>query len=683
MVQNVRLTLQQLEAHLWGAANILRGKTAGQDYKNYILSLMFYKRLCDQWEHEADEAITELERQQGRQFTDAQKAVFRARGEHRFNIPDGSRWGDVLAASTNLGEKLTQAMRAVSSANEELRGVFTVDWNQPAPDGSGKPLIPNEVVHALIQHFDSHDLSNASVPPDVLGHAYEYLIKQFADDAGAKAGEFFTPPEVVDTLVRILEPQPGDTVYDPTGGSGGMLVHCAAFLRENGHHATSAQYFAQEMNWGNAAIGKINSVLHGLEATIAAGVSTITDPAFKDAEGKVRKFSLVLANFPFSDEFWWLKPEQKTDDKKKKDKLKKEIFGKEGYKDPFGRFGRGTPFKAPPAGYGDYAFILHILASLTDTGRAGIVCPQGVLFRGQPEVEEETGEFDDDGNPIIKRRKADDEHLIRKALLESRLIDAVISLPLNVFYGAGVPACLVVLKKQRPPERHDKVLLVYAARHYRELSNQNELRPQDVMRMLVHVQAYGDASKVPALVAQHSQRIREQINAREHDEVERLEAEYADVAARLAKLETQVAEARAELPKIAGKTAREKAEVALAKLEAQRDKAAAKIAERDEKIAEARRRADDDRRDVAQVGTELGALYGDPDELLKHARVVGIDEIEENEFNLNIPRYVDTFEPEPRVEVGDALKSLKDAQAALGVAEEHLGNLLRAIGYAA
>lgn len=142
----MRLTQQQLEAHLWGAANILRGKTAGQDYKNYILSLMFYKRLCDQWENEADEAIAVLERQQGKQFTDAQKAVFRARGEHRFSIPDGSRWGDVLAASTNLGEKLTQAMRAVAAANEELKGVFTVDWNQPAPDGSGKPLIPNEVV---------------------------------------------------------------------------------------------------------------------------------------------------------------------------------------------------------------------------------------------------------------------------------------------------------------------------------------------------------------------------------------------------------------------------------------------------------------------------------------------------------------------------------------------------------
>jgi type I restriction enzyme M protein len=677
----MRLTQQQLEAHLWGAANILRGKTAGQDYKNYILSLMFYKRLCDQWENEADEAIAELERQQGRQFTEVQKSVFRARGEHRFSIPDGSRWGDVLAASVNLGEKLTQAMRAVAAANEELKGVFTVDWNQPAPDGSGKPLIPNEVVHALIQHFDSHDLSNASVPPDVLGHAYEYLIKQFADDAGAKAGEFFTPPEVVDTLVRILEPQPGDTIYDPTCGSGGMLVHSANFLRENEHHATSAQYFGQEMNWGNAAIGKINSVLHGLEATISAGVSTITDPAFKDGEGKVRKFSLVLANFPFSDEFWWLKPEQQTDDKKKKDKLKKEIFGKEGYKDPFGRFGRGTPFKAPPAGYGDYAFILHILASLTDAGRAGIVCPQGVLFRGQPEVEEETGEFDNDGNPIIKRRKADDEHLIRKALLESRLIDAVISLPLNVFYGAGVPACLLILKKQRPPERHDKVLLVYAARHFRELSNQNELRPQDVMRMLVHVQAYGDAAKVPDLVAQHSQRIREQINAREHDEVERLEAEYADIATRLARLETQVAESRAELAKISGKTAKDKAEAALAKLEAQRDKAAAKIAERDEKIDEARRRAEDDRRDVEQVGVELGALYGDPDELLKHARVVGIDEIEENEFNLNIPRYVDTFEPEPRVEVKDAVGRLQASEKSLRDAEALLHQLLKAVGY--
>lgn len=677
----MKLSQQQLEAHLGGAANILRGKTAGQDYKNYILSLMFYKRLCDQWECEADDAIAELERQQGRAFSEKEKAVFRKRGEHRFTIPESSRWGDVKMASTNIGEVLTKAMRAVADANDELRGVFTVDWNQPAPDGSGRPLIANEVVHALIQHFDEHDLSNKSVPPDVLGRAYEYLIKRFADDAGAKAGEFFTPPEVVDTLVRILEPRPSDTVYDPTSGSGGMLVHTADYLREHGHHATSARYFAQEMNWGNAAIGKINSVLHGLEAEIKAGASTITDPQFLDA-GRVKKFSLVLANFPFSDEFWWLKPEQQTDDKKKKDKLKKAIFGKDGFKDPFGRFGRGTGFKAPPAGYGDYAFVLHILASLTDDGRAGIVCPQGVLFRGQPEVEEESGEFDDDGNPKMRRRKADDEHLIRKALLESRLIDAVISLPLNVFYGAGVPACLLILRKQRPAERRDQVLLLYAARHYRELSAQNELRPQDVMRMLVHYHAYGDAAKVPGLVAEHSRRIRKQIYLREEDEVGRLAAEYQPHADTLAALDADLAGERSRERAGSTKDENAKTAAAVAKVEKQRGKEASKVAERDERIAEARRRTEDDRKDVTTVGEELIGLYADPDELLKHARVVGLHEIEENEFNLNIPRYVDTFVPEPRIEVKAALNELSEAEADAREAEKTLLALLKRIGYA-
>jgi type I restriction enzyme M protein len=656
-------------------------ETAGQDYKNYILSLMFYKRLCDQWECEADDAIAELEKQQKRHFSDKEKAIFRKRGEHRFNIPDGSRWGDVKAASTDIGRVLTEAMRAVAAANEELRGVFTVDWNQPAPDGSGRPLIANEVVHALVQHFDEHDLSNANVAADILGRAYEYLIKQFADDAGAKAGEFFTPPEVVDTLVRILQPQTGDSVYDPTAGSGGMLVHAADYLREIGQHATSARYFAQEMNWGNAAIGKINSVLHGLEADIKAGASTLTDPQFLD-KGQVRKFSLVLANFPFSDEFWWLKPEQQTDDKKKKDKLKKEIFGKQGYKDPFGRFGRGTPFSAPPATYGDYAFILHILASLNEVGRAGIVCPQGVLFRGQPEVEEGTDEFDEDGNPKIKRRKADDEHLIRKALLDSRFIDAVISLPLNIFYGAGLPACLLILRKDRPPERRDKVLLVYAARHYRELSAQNELRPQDVMRMIVHYHAYGDPQKVRALATEHSARIRKQIDLREEDEVGRFVAEYQFHLDKLAASDAGIASAHVRREAATTKSERSAAEATLLKLEKARAKLATKITERDELIAEARRLADDDRRDIATVATELMDLYGHPGELLKHARVVGMDEIDDNEFNLNIPRYVDTFEPEARIEVQDALKLLSEAERTAAMAGDELSRILKAVGYA-
>ena len=676
----MKLTLQQLEAHLWGAANILRGRTAGQDYKNYILSLMFYKRLCDQWECEADEAIAELERQQGREFTEEQKAIFRKRGDHRYVIPDGARWGDVKAISNNIGEVLTRAMRAVADANQELRGVFTVDWNQPAPDGSGRPLIPNEVVHALVQHFDQHDLSNNSVPSDVLGRAYEYLIKKFADDAGAKAGEFFTPPEVADTLVRILEPRPGDTVYDPTAGSGGMLVHAADYLRERGHLATHASYFGQEMNWSNAAIGKINSVLHGLEADIRAGYSTITDPQFLE-DRELRKFSLVLANFPFSDDFWWLKPEQQTDEKEKNARLKREIFGKEGYKDQFGRFGRGTGFKAPPAGYGDYAFILHIVASLADGGRAGIVCPQGVLFRGQPEIAEETGDFDARGEPKNKRRKADDEHLIRKALLDSRLIDTIISLPLNVFYGAGVPACLLIIRKLRPVERRDKLLLIYAARHFREHSAQNELRPQDVMRMLVHYHAYGDSTKAPGLVAKHSERIHQQIDRIEEDEVGRIEAEYQPEIDRLAELELELANERDKELTAEAKRDKAKAARAVARLMKQRDKITEKILERDELIAEARRSAEDDRKDVSTVSEELLALYTDPEELRKDARVVDIEEVEANDFNLNVPRYVDTFEPAPRLDIRDALKALHQANAAAQSAQKELDRVLESIGY--
>ncbi len=374
---------------------------------------------------------------------------------------------------------------------------------------------------------------------------------------------------------------------------------------------------------------------------------------------------------------------QQTDDKTKKARLKKEIFGKEGYKDPFGRFGRGTGFQAPPAGYGDYAFILHILASLSDDGRAGIVCPQGVLFRGQPEIEEETGDFDARGNPTsVRRRKADDEHVIRRALLESRLIDAVVSLPLNVFYGAGVPACLLILRKQRPVERRDRVLLIYAARHYRELSAQNELRPRDVMRMLVHYHAYGDASKAPSLVAEHSRRIHREIDRREADEVGRLEAEYQPQADRLAALGAALQKAREKQRTAATKRDKTKAASAATKLLKQRDKVASKIAERDERIAEARRSAEDDRADVSAVGEELVALYSDPDELLKHARVVDMDEVEENEFNLNVPRYVDTFEPEPRMDVDEALTALVDAEKKSEDAEATLLGLLQDVGYA-
>ena len=305
-----------------------------------------------------------------------------------------------------------------------------------------------------------------------------------------------------------------------------------------------------------------------------------------------------------------------------------------------------------------------------------------MLFRGQPEIEEETGDFDAKGKPKVRRRKADDEHLIRRALLESRLIDAVISLPLNVFYGAGVPACLLILRKQRPVERRDRVLLIYAARHYRDLSAQNELRPQDVMRILVHYQSYGDSSRVSDLVEEHSGRIRCEINRREADEVARLEAEYQPQADRLAALDAALVETREKQRAFNTKRDKAKAASAVTKLLKQRNTTAAKITERDERIAEARRNAEDDRADVSAVGDELVALYAEPDELLKHACVVHMDDVEENEFNLNVPRYVDTFEAEPRMDVMEALSQLRDAESARMKADKTLAAMLRDAGYA-
>jgi type I restriction enzyme M protein len=250
-----------------------------------------------------------------------------------------------------------------------------------------------------------------------------------------------------------------------------------------------------------------------------------------------------------------------------------------------------------------------------------------------------------------------------------------------VFYGAGVPACLLILRKERPRDRHDKVLLVYAARHYRELSNQNELRPQDVMRILVHYHAYGAPKKVPALVAEHSGRIRDQINQREAEEVERLEALYKEHSDKTAKLDTEIAELQAEAERITKKADRAKIETKIGKLDSQREKHAAKIRERDECIVEARRRAEEDRKSVTEAGHELGTLYGDPDELLKHARVVSFDEVQENDFNLNIPRYVDTFEPEPQIEVNDALEELQRTEASFATARSELFSLLAKSGF--
>lgn len=427
------------------------------------------------------------------------------------------------------------------------------------------------------------------------------------------------------------------------------------------------------MNWQTYAIAKINMILHGLEAEIKGGKSTITEPQFLDAKGGVSQFDMVIANFPFSNELWWLPEELQTEEEAKK---QKKSIGKDGYSDPYNRFAFGTP----PLSNGDFAFIQHILASTKNDGRCGVVCPQGVLFRGQPEIEEETGEFDKNGEPKIRRRKADDEYLIRKGILDSRFLDAVIGLPLKIFYGAGVPACLLLMSKNRPEERRDKVLLIYAARHYRELSNQNQLRPQDVMRILVHYHAYGDAAKAGALAKAHRERLQAEVTRIEAEEVARITVKYESAAKKADELQEQIAELANRIA-TATNADRKKLESDHKKLQATLDRPLKELAKRDEEIAATRRKAVEDHQALLDTADELVKLYADPGELAKHARVVGINEIEENEHNLNIPRYVDTFEPEEPIVVADVLKELRACEAALKSSETELYRLLTEVGY--
>jgi type I restriction enzyme M protein len=668
-----KLTQQQLEAHLAGAADILRGKTAGQDYKTYILTLMFFKRLSDQWDFEAEEAIREKETEFGRTFTDAQRGALLSSGHlHRFSIPEGAHWTDVLNAGANHGEVLTKATKAVALANPELTGVFTVDWNQPAPDGKGQ-LIANPVVHALIQHFNEVNLSNDSVNSDVLGRAYEYLIKRFADDAGADAGEFFTPPEVVDVLVRCVEPRAGETVYDPTLGAAGMLIHASDFALESGFRPDQLRFRGQELNWSTFAIARINMILHGLEADLRGGKNTLIEPQFLTDRGAIQRFDVVLANFPFSDDKWWISEEHHT--KEEIQKAKKSL-GKGGFVDKYKRFVFGNP----PLSYGDFAFIQHIIASTKRGGRGGVVCPQGVLFRGQPEIEEETDEFGKDGLPKIKRRKADAEHLIRRNLVQAGLIRAVIALPPNIFYGAPLPACLLIMDK-REPAAGDGVLFIDASRFFRSLSNSNQLRPQDVMRILVHFHARADADAAADLIATHEQRLLKVVDLDETQDIARLIAEYEHEGKRLDATREELETLAAAVKDAEGKTARGRAEAAVRRSDRSVASLAKALLVRDEAIGEVRRRAEWDRQELAEARDNLLAMYSDEDELRRHARLVTVEEIEDNEFNLSVSRYVDTFEPEVLVDMQKAITALRDAEARSLETTAELVGVMESLGY--
>lgn len=420
-----RMTQQQLESYLWGAAIILRGLVDAGDYKQFIFPLVFFKRLSDVWDEDHATALAESK-------GDAKYAT--ATANDHFVIPDGSHWNDVRAAAKDVGKKLQNALRAIETANPgRLDGIFgDAAW-------TNKERLPDVTLKNLIEHFSGHTLSIANVPEDELGNGYEFLIKKFADDSGHTAQEFYTNRTVVHLMVQMLEPKSGESIYDPTCGTGGMLISALAEVkRKRGEHRT-LKLFGQERNHMTASIARMNLVLHGVEDSEIARGDTLATPAFYEGD-KLKTFDVVLANPPYSIKQW-----------------NREAWTT----DAWGRNFLGTP----PQGRADYAFFQHILKSMDPkTGRCAILFPHGVLFR---------------------KEEAD----LRKKLVEADLVDCVLGLGPNLFYNSPMEACVVFCRSKKPPKKRGKVLLIDAVNEVARERAMSFLRPEH----LQHIEAAYDA----------------------------------------------------------------------------------------------------------------------------------------------------------------------------------------------
>ena len=673
------ITKQALGSLLFGMADILRDKV--EDYKSYILSLLFYKRLSDNYQWEIENGKEKFVNDYCREPSVREMDVI-SKKMHDFIIPEGCFWDDVRKASIDKkNETLDKAVAAIADQNVDKNGKYilkgiinTVRWNEPAPDGSGGKKLDPEVLSNLINYLGAVDLSNKNVTVDVLGDAYEYLIKRFADEnkGGTMAGQFYTPQEVVDIIVRYLKPQEGETVYDPTCGSGGFLLNAAKYVQSNYYEKKSIRLFGQELVWNTWAICNINMILHGLDARIEQG-DTIRDPKFKEEDNplELRTFDKVMANFPFSLENWAQNGEPKKD-KKGKAVNKKDGTPQLEYKKEFTDSYNRLVYGIPPYSNGDFAFLQHIIASLDDKGKAGVVCPQGVLFRGQPEKTEE-----EDG----QNRKADVEYLIRRGFLQGidfkehvNIIDAIVVLPGNLFYGTTIPGAIIFFDKNKPTERKNKVLMVYAAKKgwYREDANMSVLEPQDVLRISTLLESWGDIDKAKTWIANRKFQLNHQIDTDLEYTISEIEKDAAeDIAIKTDKLNK--AKQAIQEKKEKGKTPT-KGE--LKTLETTQNALDKLLADKTAKITAAQDKAVKQRQAIADVETELLQMFADPELRKRYFAIVDMDDIEENEFNLNIPRYIDTFEPEEQIDLKTAIMDYQKAISAENQVEKELNELL-------
>jgi type I restriction enzyme M protein len=424
----VPVTLTDLETRLWAAANALRGPVDPADFKTYVFPMLFWKWICDTWDWEHAQAVAEF----GDDLNDEVEADF-----HRFDLPAGTHWRDVTTKTDNLGSRVGKALDKIQQANPEtLAGIFgDAAWGN-------KERLPESALVNLIQAFDGVVLNPDSVSNDILGQAYEYLLKNFADESGKKAGEFFTPRAVVRLAVRILDPQPGESVYDPACGSGGMLVETINTVRDHGGDTRTLRLYGQEINLTTSAIARMNLFLHDIEDFKIVRGDTLRSPGLRGRDGGLSRFDVVIANPPFSLKNWGA-----------------EIWAA----DPRGALG------VPPSDNGDFAWVEHMVYSMSpDAGRVAVVMPHGPLFRGGPEAK------------------------IRKSLVENDLLEAVIGLPPNLFYSTPIPACILVFRRKISPERRNKVLFIDASARFSKAVNQNVMGDADIEVVLGAYTSWAD-----------------------------------------------------------------------------------------------------------------------------------------------------------------------------------------------
>jgi len=434
------LSLAELQSHLWESANILRGPVDAADFKTYIFPLLFLKRICDVWDEEFQGIVNDT--------GDEQLAAFPE--SHRFQIPNDCHWSDVRAVATNVGNALQRAMREIEKANPDtLYGVFgDAQW-------TNKDRLSDALLKDLIEHFSRLSFGDQNVRSDLIGDAYEYLIKKFADATNKKAGEFYTPRSVVRLMIEMLDPKEGETIYDPACGTGGMLLAAVQHVKDRHGDLKRlwGKLFGQEKNLTTSSIARMNLFLHGIEDFQIVRGDTLRNPAFFDGD-RLANFDCVIANPPFSLEKW----------------------GEEQWiNDPFGRNFAGLP----PSSSGDFAWVQHMVKSMAEVkGRMAVVLPQGALFRKGA------------------------EGTIRQKLLEMDLVEAVIGLAPNLFYGTGLAASILVLRRKKPTQRRKKVMIADASRLFRRGQAQNYLEPEyalEIQRWFEKFEDVQDAVRIVGL----------------------------------------------------------------------------------------------------------------------------------------------------------------------------------------